>query len=470
MSKISYNEVMARKNEIMKGSLLIDYGRFEKGGLAFDYDGMMNQYGYSLDQIRQIQLDGHVGNTPLIELHNVSRTARALAPKGKGARILLKDEAANPSGSFKDRRASMSCYFAQSKGFKGVAAATSGNYGAALASQANMRNLKTIIVQEVFDSLGRGQPEIVEKTRKCEAYGAEVVQTSVGPELFYYLLRVLEETGYFNASLYTPLSIAGIETLGYEIAEQCRERYGKLPAAIVITHAGGGNITGTARGLIKAGAKDVDVIGASVNLEGLHMASDKDFNLKSFTTGHTGFGVPFATWPDRSDVPRNAARPLRYMERYVTVNQGEVFYITEALAVLEGLERGPAGNTALAAAFAIAQEYDEDDLVVVQETEYTGAGKHHYAQIAFARENGIRVETGNPETEKPGVSIVLPAHPEMIRAREVNLDPLRASLIRNALKSAGLHPEGLSREDLEFLAVEVNRNEEYVDKVLKTLG
>ena len=60
------------------------------------------------------------------------------------------------------------------------------------------------------------------------------------------------------------------------------------------------------------------------------MASDTDFNRKSFTTGHTGFGMPFATWPDRADVPRNAARPLRYMDRFVTVTQGEVFYITEA--------------------------------------------------------------------------------------------------------------------------------------------
>jgi cysteine synthase len=78
-------------------------------------------------------------------------------------------------------------------------------------------------------------------------------------------------------------------------------------------------------------------------------------------------------------VPRSAARPLRYIDRFVTVTQGEVFYITEALAALEGLERGPAGNTSLAAAFVIAQELDEDRIVVVQETEYTGASTHRAA-------------------------------------------------------------------------------------------
>ncbi len=41
------------------------------------------------------------------------------------------------------------------------------------------------------------------------------------------------------------------------------------------------------------------LIGASVDLTGLRMASDTDFNRKSFTTGHTGFGVPFAVNPDR---------------------------------------------------------------------------------------------------------------------------------------------------------------------------
>ena len=50
---------------------------------------------------------------------------------------------------------------------------------------------------------------------------------------------------------------------------------GRYPDVVVCTNAGGGNLTGTARGLIKAGATSVKVIGASVNLSGLHMASDQ---------------------------------------------------------------------------------------------------------------------------------------------------------------------------------------------------
>ena len=435
MTNTSYQEVMSRKIEIMKRALGLDFGEFELGGIAFDYEEMMRKAGYSLDEVKVIQAETNVGNTPLIELKNLTAAARALAPKGKGARIFLKDEACNPSGSFKDRRAAVSCYYAKQRGYEGVIAATSGNYGAAVASQANMRNLKCIILQELFDSRGIGQPEILEKGRKCEAYGAEVLQMTVGPELFYNFLLVLEETGFFNASLYTPFGIAGIETLGSEIAEQFLKREGKLPDAVVATNAGGGNLTGTARGLRKVGAAQTRVIGASVDLSGLHMASDRDFNRKSFTTGHTGFGIPFSTWPDRADVPRNAARPLRYMDRYVTITQGEVFYMTEALSVIEGLDRGPAGNTSLTAAFAIAQEMDRDQTIIVQETEYTGAGKHVTAQLTFARENGVEIRRGDPKDQVPGKNIVIPAHPSMIRARDLSLDDLRVSYLHNALKN-----------------------------------
>ncbi|MFW6301316.1 MAG: 2-amino-4-oxopentanoate thiolase subunit OrtB [Bacillota bacterium] len=454
MNAGDYNQVMARKNEIMKKAVGIDYDQFRVNQLVFDYEGMMSKAGYQLDEIIEIQKDTGVGQTPLLELKNITEVVRKLSPAGKGARIFLKDEAANPSGSYKARRASVSVYHAEMQGYPGVVAATSGNYGAAVASQAVMRNLESIIVQEVFDSEAKGQPEILEKGRKCEAYGSEVLQLSVGPELFYMFLKVLEETGYFNASLYTPFGIAGVETLGYEIINQLREREELEPDAIICTNAGGGNLTGTARGVLKAGAKETEIIGASVDLSGLHMASDKDFNRKSFTTGHTGFGIPFATWPDRADVPLNAARALRYMDRYVTVNQGEVFYMTEALASIEGMERGPAGNTSLAAAFAIAREMDEDQVIVVQETEYTGAGKHPIPQLNFAKENGVEIKRGNPDEEVPGQSIIIPEEPGMIKARDLDLDKIRGSYLKKAINNSGIAK--LGDKELEFLAAEVN--------------
>ncbi|MBS1862569.1 MAG: PLP-dependent lyase/thiolase [Actinobacteria bacterium] len=442
----SYAAVMQRREQILLAATGLDYAEFERRG-CFSYEALMASVGLGLDQVRAIQRASGVGDTPLVELSNITKLVRARAAPGKGARIFVKDEAANPSGSFKDRRASISAYYARERGYEGLIAATSGNYGAGLASQAARYGLRSIVIQEAFDGVGRGQPEILEKGRKCEALGAEVLQTTVGPELFFMLLLTLEQTGYFNASLYTPFSIAGVETLGVEIAEQTRRRTGRDPALVLATHAGGGMVTGTARGLRAGGAAATGMVGVSVDLRGLHMASDRDFNRKSFTTGHTGFSVPFTGWPDRVDVPRNAARPLRYLDRFVTVTQGEVFFATELLARTEGLERGPAGNISLAAAIPLAAELDADEVVVISETEYTGAGKSPVPQLTFAREIGVELVNGDAALEEPGVRIALPISIESLRVGELRLDDLRSSYVQRAIRQeAGVSVESLVEE------------------------
>lgn len=461
-------DFLKKSGEIMKKSLAgLDYDKFEIKNISFDYDSLMNSVPYDINEIVKIQREFKVGGTPLYELNNINKIVKKLSKLGFGAKILLKDEANNASGSFKARRASLSIYHAKKLGYEGVVAETSGNYGAAVASQAAQMNLKAIIVQEVFDSKWIGQPEILEKGRACEAYGAEVWQMTVGPELFYMTLLILSETGYFNASLYTPYGIRGIETLGYEIAIEVKEKYGKYPDYVLVTHAGGGNVTGTKRGLLLGGAKDTKVIGVSVDLRGLHMASDFDFNRKSFTTGHTGFGVPFMVKPDRTDVPRNAARPLRYIDDYLIVSQGEVFYTTILLAQLEGIERGPAGNTSLAAAIPLARELPDDKIIVVQETEYTGAGKHPYAQLTFAKKMGIEVIIGDPKENIPGKKIVIPEDVSDLRYEKVDLKEIKKSYLKNALKDIN----EITKEDLKFLKDEINENEsDFVEKYLFEKG
>lgn len=452
-------DLILRKQEILLKAMQLDYESFRLSEVAFDYEAMMESTSFTIDEARTIQHQLGVGNTPLLRLDQLSTLAKKLAKPGYGATILLKDEACNLSGSFKARRASLSCYMAKKLGYQGVIAATSGNYGAAVAAMCAKLNLKCIIVQECFDDRHIGQPEIMEKARACEAYGAQVIQLTVGPELFTVLLDLLDKTGYFNASLYSPYGVAGVETLGQEIIEQTRNQYHKDPSAVIITHAGGGNVTATARGIKKMKADSV-IVGASVDLSGLSMASDYDFNRKSFTTGHTGFGFPFAQNPDRSDVVFSAARPLRYLDRYVTVKQGEVFYITEALAKLEGLERGPAGNTALAAAFVLAQQMKEDELIVVQETEYTGAGKHFNAQLSFAKHMGIRIRVGDPKDEIAGESIVIPALPSLLRYDEVDLNRMRRSYLNNKFKE--ISSDELSDVNVAFFMEETRCTKEEI--------
>ncbi|HKL47067.1 MAG TPA: hypothetical protein VJ878_00225, partial [Candidatus Izemoplasmatales bacterium] len=156
----------------------------------------------------------------------------------------------------------------------------------------------------------------------------------------------------------------------------------------------------------------------------------------------------------------------RYVDRYVTVNQGEVFFMTEALSVLEGIERGPAGNTSLAAAFSLAQTMPEDQIILVQETEYTSAGKHHQAQLAFARDNGICIYFGNPQNEIPGKSIVFPKEISMIKAVDLDLTKLKTKYIHNHLKDI----KKVFLSDLEFLSIETNTSLDFVKNILNKLN
>ena len=80
----SYASVMARKNEIMKNALGIDYDKYEMSKLSFDYEGLMEDVGYSLEEIVKIQEETAVGDTPLIELKNLSLLSRKFAGKGFG--------------------------------------------------------------------------------------------------------------------------------------------------------------------------------------------------------------------------------------------------------------------------------------------------------------------------------------------------------------------------------------------------
>ena len=150
------------------------------------------------------------------------------------------------------------------------------------------------------------------------------------------------------------------------------------------------------------------------------------------------------------------------------MTQGEVFYITEAMSKIEGLERGPAGNTAMTAAVSLARDLPRDATVVVQETEYTGAGKHHWAQLNFAKEMGVEVRSGDPKENAPGKVIVIPERPEQIQAQDFDVPRMRKSYVRNALKQA---PEGYvpTADDIAFLAADTNSDAAAVEAILAEL-
>ncbi len=109
---------------------------------------------------------------------------------------------------------------------------------------------------------------------------------------------------------------------------------------------------------------------------------------------------------------------------------------------------------------------DKDEIIVVQETEYTGAGKHIQPQLSFARDNGIDLYFGNPRDEVPGKSIILPEHPKMIKAIDLNMDKIRRSYIKNMVNKKS-DSRQFSEEELSYIALETNLTVEEVKGRLK---
>jgi hypothetical protein len=171
--------------------------------------------------------------------------------------------------------------------------------------------------------------------------------------------------------------------------------------------------------------------------------------------------------PDRTDVPRNCARGLRYLDRYVLISQGEVFYTTELLAKLEGIQRGPAGNTSLAGAIALARELDREQIIVVQETEYTSAGKLPSSQLTFAKENVIEVKRGDPKENIPGKAIVIPERAEQIQIEEIDLQKIRQSHIRNILEMTKSYI--LTEKDIQFMAEDSKSSVQFVRETMRAM-
>ena len=145
--------------------------------------------------------------------------------------------------------------------------------------------------------------------------------------------------------------------------------------------------------------------------------------------------------------------------------------MTQALAEIEGMERGPAGNTSLAAAFSIAQEMDREQILVIQETEYTGAGKHPLAQLNLAKQMGVQVLRGNPRDNEPGKRIVIPERLDQFSVVDVDLQRLQKSYLQNIQKALpkGTRLSDLHGIDVDYLCAEVRTQPEALEKLIRAL-
>ncbi|MCX5195070.1 pyridoxal-phosphate dependent enzyme [Streptomyces sp. NBC_00249] len=148
------------------------------------------------------------GNTPLVPLRHMTG-------------VWIKDERANPTGSFKDRMASTAVSWAQARGFGTVAVASTGNAAVSTAAYAAAAGLHCVILAKEG---GMASPDT---ERSLRAMGAEIRFTESWQDRWTELERGVRERGWFPVSNYQvppvsshPVGVRAYRTLAYEIAEQ----------------------------------------------------------------------------------------------------------------------------------------------------------------------------------------------------------------------------------------------------------
>jgi threonine synthase len=165
------------------------------------------------------------GGTPLLPAPRLSERM--------GARVLLKIEGANPTGSFKDRGMTMAISKAVEQGAKAVVCASTGNTSASAAAYAARAGLTcAVLIPAGYIALG--------KLAQALIHGARVLQVN---DNFDVALRIVRELGERDpvtvVNSVNPDRIEGQKTGAFEIVDAL----GDAPDVHCIPVGNAGNIT-----------------------------------------------------------------------------------------------------------------------------------------------------------------------------------------------------------------------------------
>ena len=170
------------------------------------------------------------GSTPLIPAERLSEKV--------GARVYLKFDGANPTGSFKDRGMTVAVSRAKGRGVEAVICASTGNTAAsaaAYAAKAGMRG--AVIVPEGKIAIG--------KLAQALMHGARVIALQGNFDDALRIVRELAERHPIElVNSVNPYRIEGQKTAAFEVIEDL----GEAPDALAIPVGNAGNITAYWRG------------------------------------------------------------------------------------------------------------------------------------------------------------------------------------------------------------------------------
>jgi cystathionine beta-synthase len=304
---------------------------------------------------------GLIGNTPLVKLNRLARNVKA--------QVYAKMENLNPGYSVKDRIGVAMIEAAEREGTLKpggtVIEATSGNTGIGLALAAAVKGYKCIFVMTDKAS--------VEKSRYLKALGADVVITPVSakpgtPDHYVSTAkRIASETpnSFYPDQYSNPANPeAHYRTTGPELWRQSEGKITHFVAGL----GTGGTISGTGR-YLKEKNPNIRIIGADPY--GSIFKTYKETGKIVETTPYLVEGI------GQEIVPANVH--IKYVDEVVNVTDRESFELSRLLGRLEGIFCGGSTGTNLAAALRVANNLDENAIVVfiVCDTGEHYLSKHH---------------------------------------------------------------------------------------------
>jgi threonine synthase len=177
----------------------------------------------------------YAGVLPAVEPVTLGEGFTPLLRSGRYPNLFLKEEAANPTGTFKARGLSMAVSMARHYGLKKLAVPSAGNAAGALAAYAAAAGIEAHIF------MPRDVP--LANYLEAVAYGADVTLVD---GLISDCARLVSERkdaeGWFDiSSLKEPFRVEGKKTMGYELVEQSGWQY---PDAVFYPTGGGVGLIG----------------------------------------------------------------------------------------------------------------------------------------------------------------------------------------------------------------------------------
>ena len=167
------------------------------------------------------------GNTPLIYSSRLSERV------GRGCQVFVKNEGANPTGSFKDRGMTVAVSKAIERGTKALICASTGNTSASAAAYAARAGISCVVILPA-GKIATG------KLLQAFAYGAKIVAIDGNFDDALRIVRELGSTGDFTiVNSINPDRIAGQKTAAFEIVDDLDD----APDFHLLPVGNAGNIT-----------------------------------------------------------------------------------------------------------------------------------------------------------------------------------------------------------------------------------